>query len=97
MLVLSILAALKVFVSAAAVADLIGLTVTGIIVAALAAVDIGVAFYLQGQVVPLKTTVAYVGEKYDIRAGGAAVQPTGSEVRPQVEVGRLTNSEKLSG
>jgi hypothetical protein len=95
MLALSILAALKVFLGAAVITDLIGDTWTGSILAALVAVDVGVAFYLQGQVVPLKTTVAYVNEEYDVRAGGAAIQPTGSLIRPQVQVGQLTDAESL--
>jgi hypothetical protein len=97
MFALSILAALKVFLGAAVITDLIGDTWTGSILAALVAVDVGVAFYLQGQVVPLKTTVAYLGGEYEVRAGGAAIQPTGSAIRPQVEVGRLTKSETLDG
>jgi hypothetical protein len=95
MFALSILAALKVFLGAAVITDLIGDTWTGSILAALVAVDVGVAFYLQGQVVPLKTTVAYVGENYDVRAGGAAVQRTGTTVSPQVSVGQLTDTENL--
>jgi hypothetical protein len=80
MLALSILAALKVFLGAAVVADMIGDAWTGLILAGLVAVDVGVAFYLQGQVVPLKTTVAYLGGEYEVRAGGAARLPTGTAV-----------------
>lgn len=59
LIALSILAGLKVLTSAAVFADLIGDQATGLIVAALAAIDVAVAFYLQAQVTPTIDVMAY--------------------------------------
>jgi uncharacterized membrane protein len=92
LLVLAILAAVKVFVGAASVAELVGPPWIGVIIAGLAAVDIGVGFYLQNRVVPLQSTLAYVHAD-EIRAGGAATQLTGSAVGNAVTVGELNTQE----
>lgn len=72
---LSILAGLKVLTSAAVFTDLIGMTAAGLVVAGLAAVDVGTAFYLQGQVVPLASVIYYERGEY-VYTGGAAPPST---------------------
>lgn len=59
LLTLAILAGLNVVASASVVADLVGPTVTGVVLAVLAGVDVAVGVWLQRQVVPLKSTIAY--------------------------------------
>lgn len=80
LLALSILAGLKVLTSAAVFADLIGDQATGLIVAALAALDVGMAFYLQGQVTPFADVMAY--RRDDTTLAGPAFHgvPTGRPV-----------------
>lgn len=70
LMALSILAGLKVLTSAAVFTDLIGTTAAGLVVATLAAVDVGLAFYLQGQVVPLANVIYYERGDY-VYSGGA--------------------------
>jgi hypothetical protein len=91
MVALSILAALKVLAGAAAIADLIGPTATGVTLAVLAAVDIGVATYLQSRVVPLESTIAYE-RRGRLRAGGASIKP-GAVLNSEITVGRLAGRQ----
>lgn len=69
---MSIMVGIKTLLAAAAVTTLIGAQVTGIILAVILAVEVGVAFYVQGQVVPLSHTIAYEDAQALARAGGAA-------------------------
>jgi hypothetical protein len=74
-------------------ADLIGDQATGLIVAGLAAVDVAVGFYLQGQVTPFADVLAYQPDR-DVLAGPAfhgvptgqpvSVRMTSPHTRPQL-------------
>lgn len=80
LLALSILAGLKVLTSAAVFADLIGDQATGLVVAGLAAVDVAVAFYLQGQVTPFADVMAYQRDSETLAGPAFHGVPTGQPV-----------------
>lgn len=87
LIALSILAGMKVLASAAAFADLLGPAATGLTLAVLAAIDVGVGVFLQGHVVPLESTIAY-HRRGRIRAGGAAAKPAGTVLNSELTLGR---------
>jgi hypothetical protein len=68
----SVLAGLQILTAGTALADVIGKDVAGLIVLAVAAVQAGMSFYVQGQVVPLQDTAAYVDTKGNTVAGPAS-------------------------
>lgn len=68
----SILAGLQILTAGAALGDVVGDKVAGLIVLAVAAVQAGMSFYVQGQVVPLQDTAAYVDTKGNTVAGPAS-------------------------
>jgi hypothetical protein len=94
LIALSILAGLDVIVAGAAFQEVIGLQAAGLTVLAMAAIKVGVAFYLQGQVVPLSSTVAYVRDN-SVQAGGAATQQTGTPIAGTARVESLVSEEML--
>lgn len=68
----SVVAAGQAFVSTLALTDVITKDALGIITGALAAVSIGLGFYVRGVVVPLKDTAAYVDKTGEVVSGPAA-------------------------
>ena len=68
----SVLAGLQILTAGTALADVIGAQTAGLIVLAVAAVQAGMSFYVQGQVVPLVDTAAYVDTKGNTVAGPAS-------------------------
>lgn len=68
----SILAGLQILTAGATLGDVVGDKVAGLIVLAVAAVQAGMSFYVQGQVVPLADTAAYVDTKGNTVAGPAS-------------------------
>lgn len=68
----SVLAGLQILTAGTALADVIGDKPAGLIVLAIAAVQAGMSFYVQGQVVPLQDTAAYVDTKGNTVAGPAS-------------------------
>jgi hypothetical protein len=79
---MAVMVGIKTLLAAAAVTELIGPVVTGVILAVILAVEVGVAFYVQGQVVPLAKTVVYESQDERMRAGGASELRTGAVVYP---------------
>lgn len=77
----SILAALQVLTGAAALGDVVGDKAFGMFAIIVAAVQVGMTFYVQNQTVPLKDTAAYVdGTTGQIVAGPSASAVTGTPV-----------------
>ncbi len=76
----SILAALQVIAGGAALQDVIGKTAFGLFVLAVAAVQVGMTFYVQNSVVPAQDTVAYVNQDGIAVAGPAAGLTNGTAV-----------------
>lgn len=68
----SVLAGLQILTAGAALGDVVGTKVAGLVVLAVAAVQAGMSFYVQGQVVPLQDTAAYVDTKGNTVAGPAS-------------------------
>lgn len=76
----SILAALQVLTGAAALGDVIGDQAFGLFAILVAAVQVGMTFYVQNQTVPLKDSVAYVDNEGVPVAGPAASLRNGTPV-----------------
>jgi hypothetical protein len=79
LIALSVAAGIKALLSVAVVTELVGAQVAGVVLAALLALDVGVAFYLQGRVVPAEDVVVYE-RAGRLRNGEAAAGHTGSLV-----------------
>lgn len=81
----SILAGLQVLTGAAALGDVIGDQLFGLFAIVVAAVQVGMTFYVQNQVTPMGDVAAYVDATGDIRAGPAAAPANGTpaEVVPR--------------
>ena len=80
LLVMATLAGLDVLTGGAALGDVIGLKAAGLLILLLAAIKAGMAFFLQGQVVPVADTAAYLNDERQLVAGPAAIQRDGAEV-----------------
>lgn len=78
----SILAGLQVLSGGAALADVIGQQPVGLFILAVAAVQVGMTFYVQNQTVPLQDVGAYVtgGDNPAMVAGPASAVEDGAEV-----------------
>lgn len=94
LIALSVAAGVKALLATAAITDLIGAQVAGAILGVLLAVDVGVAFYLQGRVTPVEDVVIYERANR-LRAGEAAAQATGSIVRTDEPVGVVAGLDKV--
>jgi hypothetical protein len=68
----SILAGLQILTAGAALSDVLGDKVAGLVVLAVAAVQAGMSFYVQNQVVPVNDTAAYVDTSGNLVAGPAS-------------------------
>lgn len=76
----SVLAALQILAGAAVLGDVLGDTTFGLFAVAVGAVQVGVNFYVQGMVVPVQDTVAYVNQAGVAVAGPAAGVTNGTPV-----------------
>lgn len=76
----SILAALQVIAGGAALQDVIGKTAFGLFVLTVAAVQVGMTFYVQNSVVPAQDAVAYINQDGIAVAGPAAGLTNGTAV-----------------
>lgn len=68
----SILAGLQVLTGGTALADIIGKDAAGLIILAIAAIQVGMTFYVQGQVTPSTDVAAYVNQNGATVAGPAS-------------------------
>lgn len=82
-IVFSILAALQVLTAGSTLADVVGKDLAGLVILAIAAVQVGMTFYVQGGVVPSQDSVAYINEKGVAVAGPAAGLTNGTAVEVQ--------------
>lgn len=78
LIIFSVLAALQVLAGASALADLLGDTAFGIFALSVAAIQVGMTFYIQNQVTPLRDVGAYVDPQGNMVAGPAVTPSTGS-------------------
>lgn len=76
----SILAGLQVLAGGAALSDIVGEDVFGLFVLAVAAVQVGMTFYVQNQVVPVDDVAAYSNKEGNVVAGPAAGVTNGKSV-----------------
>lgn len=83
----SVLAGLQILTAGTVLAEVIGAQTAGLVVLAVAAVQAGMSFYVQGQVVPYTDTAAYIDAEGRTVAGPAAPVGTG-----QVQVVRDSSS-----
>ncbi|MFD0558708.1 hypothetical protein FB566_4661 [Stackebrandtia endophytica] len=58
LIIMSVLAGLQVFVGGAAFTELVSLRVAGLLALSVAAIQVGVQFYVRGQVTPLEKLAA---------------------------------------
>lgn len=86
LVVMSTLAALQVLVAGSALADVIGVKLAGLLGLMVAAVQMGVQFYVRGQVTPWDAVVAQVNDTGTIVAGPAAQTTTGTPVAEPMPV-----------
>jgi NADH:ubiquinone oxidoreductase subunit 6 (subunit J) len=88
---MAVMTGIKTLLASAAVTELVDGRIVGVILALILAVEVGVAFYVQGRVVPLQQTVIYEDEHGEARAGDAALTvATGALVKPTATVAGLT-------
>ena len=71
LIVFSILAGLQVLTGAAALGDVIGQEAFGLFAIGVAAVQVGMTFYVQNMTVPQGDVAAYVNSRGDVVAGPA--------------------------
>lgn len=79
----SILAGLQILTGAAALGDVIGPQAFGLLGVGVAAVQVGMTFYVQNQTVPVQDAVAYINKDGQSVAGPAAGVTTGQPVDVQ--------------
>lgn len=77
---MSILAALQVLAAGSALTDVIGSEVAALFALTVAALQIGVQFYVRGQVTPWQDVIAKVDAGGTAIAGPAHTAPTGTPV-----------------
>lgn len=75
LVLMSFLVALDVIVSGAALSDILSPKVVGLMLLVMAAIKVGTAYYLRGQVVPLADVGAYLTERNRMVAGPASTVP----------------------
>ncbi len=68
----SILAGLQVLTAGASFTDILGKDLAGFIVLVIAAVQVGLTFYVQNQVTPMGDVAAYINQKGETVAGPAS-------------------------
>lgn len=79
--VMSTLAALQVLVGGAALGDVVGVKVAGLLVLAVAALQTGLQFYVRGTVTPWSDVVAQQLDDGRVVAGPAHPAKTGQELQ----------------
>lgn len=90
---MSVLAALQVLTAGAALTDVLGKDIAALFVLAVAAVQAGVQFYVQAQVVPVQDVGSYIDKTGEMVSGPAA-PPAGEpaavvkDVDPVVDPGQ---------
>lgn len=94
LIAMSILAGADVLTAGSAFSNLIGLDTAAFIILILAAIKVGMAFYLQGQVTPFSNVVAYQPDttKPTILAGGAAAYGDSTAVSPGTTIAELQSA-----
>jgi hypothetical protein len=95
LIVFSILAGLQVLTGAAALGDVIGDQAFGLFAILVAAVQVGMTFYVQNQTVPVMDVAAYQNSKGQVVAGPAAGATNGTPVL--VEPGTVTHVDEMRG
>lgn len=94
--IMSILASIQVIAGGITLIDAIPADVAGILILIVGAVQVGVTYYLNGQIVPLDKVVAYQPSKFgntNLYAGGASVEATGSRLSVDSPVGIYAGEE----
>jgi hypothetical protein len=86
LVVMSTLAALQVMVAGSALTDVIGIKLAALLGLMVAAVQMGMQFYVRGQVTPWETVVAKRTDDGAVVAGPSAQAPTGVEVEEPTAV-----------
>lgn len=76
----SILAGLQILTAGSVLSDVIGPQIAGLIVLGIAAVQGGLSFYVQGQVVPQQDVAAFVNKDHEVVAGPAGGTQVGQKV-----------------
>lgn len=89
----SVLAALQVLTGAAALGDVVGDQVFGLFAIAVAAVQVGMTFYVQNQTIPIGDVAAYTNTIGNVVAGPAAGATNGTPVT--VEPGTLVTEHNI--
>ena len=90
--VMSIMAGLQVVAGGVVLIDAIPADLSGILFLVVGAVNAGVMYYLNGNIVSLSNVVAYQPDKFNnpaLYAGGAATEPTGNRLSVDSPVGTL--------
>lgn len=77
----SILAGLQILNGGAALEDVIGAQAFGLFALAVAAVQVGMTFYVQNQTIPSEDAAAYINKEGQVVAGPAAGITTGESVQ----------------
>lgn len=91
--VMSIMSGIQVVAGGVVLIDAIPADVSGILFLLVGAVNAGVMYYMNGNIVSLKNVVAYQPNKYDnhgVYAGGAASVPTGDAISVETSVGAIS-------
>lgn len=79
-IVFSVLAALQILTSGSALADIIGVDIAALVVLVIAAVQVGMTFYVENSTVPLEDVAAFETAGSRLIAGPAAHQEDGTDV-----------------
>lgn len=90
--VMSVMAGLQVVAGGVVLIDVIPADLSGILFLVVGAVNAGVMYYLNGNIVSLNNVVAYQPDKINhhaLYAGGASIEPTGNQLSVDSPVGTL--------
>ena len=90
--VMSVMAGIQVIAGGVVLIDAIPPDVSGILLLIVGAVNAGVMYYLNGNIVSLNNVVAYQPDKINdhaLYAGGASTEPTGNQLSVDSPVGTL--------
>ena len=90
--VMSVMAGIQVIAGGVVLIDAIPADVSGILLLIVGAVNAGVMYYLNGDIVSLGNVVAYQPNKFNdhsLYAGGASTTPTGDQLSVDSPVGSL--------
>lgn len=96
LIIMSIMSSAQVVAGGIVLIDAIPADTAGIIMLIVGAVQAGIMYYLNGQIVPLDKVVAYQPSKSvnpSIYAGGAAPQPTGQILDVNAPLGVYAEAE----